>query len=164
MRGVALFLGILCGSFAGVYIWQTNTRLEVLASENKELRLRGAARDRVKAFKTGEVLVNIQTAYNAGAHLGTPPLLLEAVRKQENGSPLWEYGHQGKTEWIALGIAPEEWQAHECARTLNKAAWKWILADKTRTREALKSIAKDYTAAHHAKQWAVNVDKIMETK
>lgn len=162
MRSVALFLSILCSSFLGVYVWQTNTRLEALAVENKELRLRDSARARVKNFKHGNVEVNERAILNASYNMGTPALVLVAVRKQEHGSTLWEFGHKGKTEWIAEHTPPDEWQAYECARTLNKALWAWAL--KHHRKEAVKALGKAYTAEHHAAAWARNVTKLMETK
>lgn len=164
MRSTALFLGAMLGTFLAAYGYTLAVKLDELAAENAELRLRDSARARVKGFKKGTVDVDLEAVHVAGYNLGTPPVLLEAVRRQENGSPLWEYGHQGKSEWIALGVRPDQWQAHEAARTLNKAAWKWILEDKARTREAVKALGIAYTAPHHAKTWARNVTKLMGDK
>lgn len=160
MRSTALFFGALCGTFLAAGGYTVACKLEALSAENKELRLRDSARARVKNFKDGSVEVNERAILNASYNMGTPAYLLVAVRKQEHGSTLWEFGHKGKTAWIAEHTPPDEWQAYEAARTLNKALWRWAM--KEHRKEAVKALGKAYTAEHHAAAWARNVTKLME--
>jgi hypothetical protein len=164
MRSPALFLGALVGTFLAAYGYTTACRLEALSAENRELRLRDAARARVQRFHKGEVSVDAEAIEHAAYNLGTPPAVLEAMRRQENGSPLWEFGHRGKTEWVALGVPPQEWQAHEAARTANKAVWRFVLKDPKLRAEAIKALGIAYTSEAHAKSWARNVNKLMGTE
>jgi len=158
-RYAMAMLALLGGALA----WSSHDarkHVERLAAENKELRLRHSARERWKGLKEGTVDVNTQAVMAASYNLGAPQSLLTAVRLQEHGSTLWEFGHQGKTAWIAACIPPDQWQAHEAARTLNKALWRHTWGDPIRRREAIKALGKAYTAEKHAKQWARNVDKL----
>lgn len=150
------------GSIGLFELHDSRKDLQRLEAENRELRLRDAARARVKNFKDGIVPVNYDAVVAAAYDMGTPASVVYAVRKQENGSPLWELGHKGKTSTIALCVPPDQWQYYEAARTVNKALWRWAMADKKRRKEAIKALGKAYTAEAHASRWARNVDKLEE--
>lgn len=153
---------LILGSIGLFELHDSRKDLQRLEAENRELRLRDAARARVKTFKDGKVTVNMEAVANASYDMGAPASVVEAMRRQENGSPLWELGHKGKTALIASCVEPDSWQYYEGARSANKALWRWVMADKKRRKEAIKALGKAYTAEAHASRWARNVDKLEE--
>jgi hypothetical protein len=158
LQGIAVVLGaaaISASAVVGASMYRDNL---ALSAENRELRLRGAAKARVDNFKKGGVTVNMEAVANAAYDMGTPSTIIEAMRRQENGSPLWELGHKGKTATIAACVPPDHWQMYEASRTANKAIWRWAM--KHHRKEAIKALGKAYTAEAHAARWARNVDKL----
>ena len=160
LTSLVLLLGLGVCAIAVQTAYKAQRHTERLAAENQELRLRDANRARLKDLRKGRVNPNGEAIANAAYDMGTMQSLLDAVARQEAGGPVYELGHGGKTALIWQCVPPDQTQAYEAARTLNKALWAWAWSDKARRREAIKALGKAYTHPEHAKTWARNVDKL----
>ena len=129
-----------------------------LAAENQALKQQNSMRADFKKLDMGfRTSVDLTATAHASFDMGTPPSVLIAVRQFERGLPGYELGNKGKTATICAAVPQTEWQYYEASRSLNRILWEWTLADPERRKEAIKGIAKIYTAKDHAKDWARNV-------
>lgn len=129
-----------------------------MAAENERLRLFNARE--VRRYKRPDAVVNYQACAEARHLLGTPPSLIAAIYRQENGPPDIETGVLGKTDWVAANYPIEDWAALETARTMNIYAWSWLTkTDEGRValKKILKHASKSYTGDTLPEAWVKNV-------
>lgn len=153
--GIGLGLGLFFRHKESV---STQREIQSLAAENAILKIQNARRAEFSGESKGQFRnVDVPAATRASYDMGTPFSMLAAVRMFENGPPGYELGNQGKTYTWTQAVPRSDWQYYEASRTLNHLAWKYILEDSDRRREAISEISKTYTSKDHAKDWAKSV-------
>lgn len=155
MRSAALFLGALVGVFVAAFGYTQACRLEELASENERLRLFNAREAR--RYQKPGANVNYSACAEARHLLGTPPHLVAAVFRQENGPPDIETGVLGKTDWVSKHYPVKDWAALETGRTLNIYAWDYIMHHPDVLKKVLKHASKPYTGNTLPEAWVKNI-------